>query len=108
MTNPIDIDSLKAMLENKESLYLYDVRRKADFDADPCLIPGATRLDPESISTVVETLKKDKPAVVYCVKGGSVSTSVADYLNSKNISTTFLKGGLKAWKESGGILVKAG
>jgi len=40
---------------------------------------------------------------VYCVKGGSVSQSIADQLKNKNYNVKFLEGGIKAWKEMYGL-----
>ena len=40
-------------------------------------------------------------AVVYCVKGGPVSQSVTDRLRREGCDAVYLKGGLKAWAESG-------
>ena len=39
--------------------------------------------------------------VVYCVKGGFVSQSVADKLQKNGLEAVFLEGGLNAWGENG-------
>lgn len=42
-----------------------------------------------------------KRIVVYCVKGGSVSQSVAERLRKEGLDALFLEGGLKAWIDNG-------
>ena len=101
MTNSIDIEALKKMLTGSDAPVLLDVRRKADYEAAPKKIPGATWRDPEKIDAWVADLPPGRPAVVYCVKGGSVSQSVVDRLHKENREASFLEGGLKAWAESG-------
>jgi rhodanese-related sulfurtransferase len=94
-------EELKKLLASK-SVTLVDVRRKADYDADPHLIPGAAWRDPEKVDAWGAELPKDKPVVVYCVKGGSVSQSITQNLTRAQVAVRFVEGGLKAWKESGG------
>lgn len=84
---------------------LLDVRRRSDYEAEPSLIHGAKWHDPEEIEKWSETVPENKQIVVYCAKGGSVSKSVSDYLRNKQIGTSYLEGGLKAWKDSGGQLM---
>ena len=92
---------LKKLLES-QSVTLVDVRRKADYEADPHLIPGAAWRDPEKVEIWGRELPKDRPVVVYCVKGGSVSQSITQNLTRAQVEASFVEGGLKAWKESGG------
>jgi uncharacterized protein len=58
--------------------------------------------DPEKIDTLGNQLPTDRLTVVYCVKGGSVSRSVADRLQQDGLKTVFLEGGINAWIENGG------
>ena len=83
---------------------LLDVRRKADYEAEPGLIPGAAWRDPEQVESWSRELPQDRPVVVYCVKGGSVSQSITATLTGKQVNARFVEGGLKAWKEAGGEL----
>ena len=82
-----------------------DVRRKADYDSDPQQIPGATWKDPEQVAQWSQELPKDKDIVIYCVRGGSVSNSVVDQLQGKNLRARFIEGGIEAWKKDGGPTV---
>ncbi|MBF0259560.1 MAG: sulfurtransferase [Desulfamplus sp.] len=88
--------------DKSSDILLFDVRRKSDYLAEPVLISGAQWHDPEEIENWSKTIPENKEVVIYCVKGGSVSKSVSDYLNKRQIKTSYLEGGLKAWKDSGG------
>jgi len=92
---------LKKLLKSSD-VVLLDVRRKADYDADPHLIPGAAWRNPEEVETWSRGLKPGSPVVVYCVKGGSVSQSITENLTRAQMNVRYVEGGLKAWKESGG------
>lgn len=107
MKTIIKTEELKSILEQQndeksKDIVLLDVRRKSDYESEPSVIPGATWHDPEQIEKWGETISENKQVVIYCVKGGSVSKSVSEYLNNKQIKTSYLEGGIKAWQESGG------
>jgi hypothetical protein len=59
----------------------------------PKIIPGALWRDPEKIDQWISELPTGIPTVVYCVKGGSVSRSVADLLRKAGLVALFLEGG---------------
>jgi rhodanese-related sulfurtransferase len=94
-------EELKELLENAQ-LLLLDVRRKADYDADPATIPGAAWRNPEQFDAWSKEIPSGRRVVVYCVKGGAVSQSIAAALVKKDVDARYIAGGLKAWKESGG------
>jgi rhodanese-related sulfurtransferase len=100
MSPSLSPNELKKLLDSK-NVTLVDVRRKADYEADPNLIPGAAWRNPEEVDAWSRELLQGKPVVVYCVKGGSVSQSITDALTRKQIDVRYIEGGLKAWKESG-------
>jgi rhodanese-related sulfurtransferase len=100
MNNPITSEELKNLLEkNPDAAVLLDVRRKSDFEADNRLIPGAQWRDPEQVDTWIRDLPRDQAVVVYCVRGGSVSQSVAEKLTANQIQVKFLEGGISAWRQ---------
>jgi rhodanese-related sulfurtransferase len=101
MALSITPEEFKALLDSDRQPAVYDVRRKADFEAAPQKIAGAARLDPEMADEWIDDIPKDRPVVVYCVKGGSVSQSIADRLQQNHSDVKFLHGGIKAWTESG-------
>lgn len=75
-----------------------DVRLQEDYAANPVLVPGAQYRDPENISEWSSSLPRDKPVVVYCVKGKWVSQKAASYLSSKGYDVYSLDGGIDAWQ----------
>lgn len=101
MSHSIPPEELKSLMKS-DSLLLLDVRRKADHDADPETIPGATWHNPEQVGSWGRALSKERRVVVYCVKGGSVSQSITTDLITKGVTTQYIEGGLKAWREFNG------
>ena len=85
-----------ALLENK-STTVCDVRREADYQADPRSIGGAEWRNPENVDVWAAQLPKDKPVAIYCVRGGSVSKSVQAELTARGFDVQYLEGGLAAW-----------
>lgn len=96
MSETITAQELKNLLDNT-NLTLLDVRRKADQEASPQGIPGASWKDPEQVAVWSAGLPKDKPVVIYCVRGGSVSASVQAALKAQDFDVKFVEGGLAAW-----------
>lgn len=101
MADSMTGDELKVLISSDRKPALFDVRRKADFDAAPKKIESAVRLDPEKIDEWIDQVPQDRPVVVYCVKGGSVSQGIADRLQQRHPDVKFLQGGIKAWAELG-------
>ena len=104
MAKAISVTKLNALVSTGPSIRILDVRRRADFEAAPQSIPSAQWHDPKQLDDWASTLPADQEVVVYCVKGGGVSQSVADRLESQDLRAKFLEGGLKAWKEMGGAV----
>ena len=87
---------LKALM-GATHVTLLDVRRKSDRESGPSGIAGAVWKDPEHVDEWASELSKDKPVVIYCVRGGSVSASVQAALKSRDFEVRFVEGGLAAW-----------
>ena len=85
---------------------LVDVRRQAAFDADPFIIPGAIKRDPEAWSDWIADLEPWRPVVVYCVHGHEVSQNAAIALCKAGLDACHLEGGLAAWRAHGGTVAK--
>ena len=96
----IAVDELAEALEHPD-IVLLDVRRAADFASDALVIPGAMRRDPQAIERWVESVPKERPVVIYCARGGSVSNSVLDRLLQEGIQARYLEGGIEGWRQSG-------
>ncbi|MCR4331117.1 MAG: rhodanese-like domain-containing protein [Sulfuricaulis sp.] len=105
MNRSISPSELKLLLENRKTLLLLDVRRRADYDTEGQKIPGAAWLDPERLTQWSTALPLDREIVIYCVRGGSVSNSVVDQLKAKGVKARFIEGGFEAWKQAGGETV---
>lgn len=97
-TKTIDVEELSALDHSKVTLI--DVRLTEDFEDSPDLILSATHRNPEMISEWAPSLPKDKPVVVYCVKGKWVSQKAATYLSENGYEVYSLNGGINAWKAS--------
>jgi len=101
MNRTLTPDDLKVLLSDGSLPMLLDVRRKADYDADPRRIPGARWQDPEAVKRWAETLSSTEEIVLYCVRGGSVSNAVLDHLRERSLNARYLEGGITAWKQAG-------
>jgi rhodanese-related sulfurtransferase len=105
MERTIKPDALKTQLADSPGLLLFDVRRKTDYDADTVALPGAEWRDPDKVEEWGKALLKDKPVVLYCARGGSVSNQVLDKLLEQNLQAQYLEGGIAAWKTVGNSTV---
>lgn len=81
--------------------YLLDVRMAEDFDADPVMIPGARRRDPETIDRWLYELPRGCPIVVYCVKGLHVGKGAAARIQAAGYDVRYLDRGMNGWKAAG-------
>ena len=98
MAESISVQELRKLLKENQNVAVIDVRRKNDLEASPQKIGDAPWYDPEKINQWIDGIPKDKQVIVYCVKGGSVSQSIADRLQNNQCSVKFLEEGIKAWK----------
>jgi len=99
----IDAQRLAGML-TQGGVTLLDVRRKADHEAAPDMIPGAICRDPEQVEQWAAEMAKGSRTAIYCARGGSVSQSVSNTLLKKGLAVVYLNGGLKAWSDHGNFL----
>ena len=98
MSVTISPQELQALLDNK-SATVCDVRREADYQADSRTIAGAEWHNPETVDAWAAQLPKDKPVVIYCARGGSVSKAVHVALTEKDFEVQYVEGGLAAWDD---------
>lgn len=105
MGDSVTPEELAAMRRTGD-LLVVDIRRQADLELDGTVIPGAVRGDPESLDLWADSLPKDRTIVVYCVRGGSVSKSVTPQLVARGLNAKYVEGGITAWKDSGGEIVR--
>jgi rhodanese-related sulfurtransferase len=93
---------LKALIADRVSIALLDVRRRSPFEAEPRVIPGAVWKNPAQVESWAAELNPDRPIIVYCVHGHEVSNGVVDRLRERGFDAALLEGGIEAWKASGG------
>lgn len=100
MADTLTPQELKTLMDTS-SVTVLDVRRRSDRESGPSGIPGAVWKDPEQVGIWSSDVPKDKPVVIYCVRGGTVSTSVHAALKAKDFEVRFVEGGLAAWDAAG-------
>ena len=98
MSRTIGAQALQDRLARGDEIVVLDVRRQADYDADPAMVPGAQWRDPERIQDWQAQLPREREIVIYCARGGSVSNSVLDRLLKENLKACFVEGGIAALK----------
>lgn len=91
---------------NPDAALIFDVRREADFNASGEIVPGALWKNPDRIDAWIGAVPLTLDLVVYCVRGGAVSSQVVDRLRRIGAKARYIEGGLDAWKAAGGRLAR--
>ena len=94
--------TIQAQDVNPDTTLVFDVRREADYAASNETIPGAMWKNPEKIDIWVNALPRTLDVIIYCVRGGGVSSSVVDRLQAEGVKARFIEGGIEAYKAAGG------
>ena len=94
--------TIKPSKLNPDATLVFDVRREADYAASNETIPGALWKNPDKIDAWIGAVPCTLDVVVYCVRGGAVSSSVVDRLQAAGVKARFIEGGFEAWKAAGG------
>jgi len=100
MAASVTVADLRNRIAGGEKICVIDVRRQADYEKMPVAIAGAKWENPENVENWRTALPHDQDIVVYCVKGGSVSQSVADAIEKNHPNVRFLEGGILKWQDS--------
>jgi rhodanese-related sulfurtransferase len=100
----LDAATLKQRRGDVVPPQIIDVRRTASFDADPRIIAGAIRRQPEAIANWAPVLEPWRPVVVYCVHGEEVSQAVSADLAARGFEARYLDHGLAGWLAAGGAV----
>jgi len=95
----ISIEKLARLVGLPKCPALIDVRTDEDFDADPRLIPSATRRRAVEVAEWAGDLDA-RAAVVICQKGLKLSHGTAAWLRHEGVSAEVLEGGFEAWREA--------
>ncbi len=100
------VSTLLDRLGSPQAPLIIDVRISTAIERDTHLIAGATWRDPFGVNEWSKYLPRHRPVVVYCVHGFEVSRNVADSLRADGVDARWLEGGITAWRDAGGSLVK--
>lgn len=97
----ISVEQLKAIMDSRQTIFLFDVRQSLDLLAYPELIPGARRIPPDEVEA--SSLPRDEDVVVYCTCPGEKTSRIVlrRALELGFSRVKFLTGGLAAWKNKG-------
>ncbi len=97
---------LWAALGHARSPRLIDLRIEEDFQDDPRLLPGALRLDWQSVDQWAGRWSGQR-LVVYCQAGLKLSQGAAAQLRNHGVAARILTGGFRAWRDASLPLVPA-
>lgn len=103
-SNQISVDELNALIGTANCPLLYDVRRKAVFDAAPSRIAGSVWHD----HMTIDLASSDHDVVVYCAHGHNVSEIAGAKLRAMGVDVRVLTGGIAAFEAAGGLQVRQG
>lgn len=101
----ISVSQLQRLIGVAGAPTIIDVRKDADFDVDPRILPGARRRDAKSVAAWAQQFA-GKQVVVACQRGGSRSEGAAAWLRAEGVNAEVLDGGYEAWRKADGLLVK--
>jgi rhodanese-related sulfurtransferase len=90
---------LYSLIGSSRSPLVLDVRRAPAFEADPQVIAGALRPDPDAVA-FANRHAAGRPVVAYCVHGHEVSQGAARALSQAGHDASFLEGGIEAWRDA--------
>jgi membrane protein DedA with SNARE-associated domain/rhodanese-related sulfurtransferase len=94
-------EELKAKMDAKASILIFDLRNRLDCDTDPVRIPGAFHVLPEHIYFQPRDIARGQEIVLYCTcPNEATSARVALQLQRRGFALAHpLQGGLDAWRE---------
>lgn len=93
---------VEAVLADRESALLVDVRLPDDYAASGLRIPDVAWHDPGRVAEWGPRLSRGRKVVVSCVYGFEVSLEAAAALRQLGYDADILSGGLAAWRAAGG------
>jgi len=103
-TTEITVSQLSRLIGLPQTPIIIDVRVQDEFAADPRLIPGAKRYDPEGLTRSAARFERQS-VIVVCQQGLQVSQGVSAWLRHQGIAAQTLEGGFAAWRADGHLLV---
>ncbi len=98
--NAISFEKLTRIIGTPRAPLLLDVRSEEDFAADPRLLPGATRIDDQTLADLAPQLG-GQSSIAVCQAGHRRSQGTAAWLRAEGCSSEYLEGGFEAWRSAG-------
>jgi rhodanese-related sulfurtransferase len=105
-TTEITVSQLSRLIGLPQTPIIIDVRAPDEFAADPRLIPGAQRYDPEVITRSAARFECQS-VIVVCQHGLQLSQGVCAWMRHQGIAAQTLEGGFAAWRAGGHLLIPA-
>ena len=101
----ISAEEMQSILDLEE-VQLVDVRTKAEFEESHILNSQNIDFNSPTFNEDIKKLKKDKPVILYCNKGGR-SAECAKQLQYAGFKKIYdLEGGISKWKHSNHLKLK--
>ena len=104
----MDVNDLLAQVGTMAAPVIFDVRRLEAFEADGERLPTARWRDHREAAIWSAALPPGRDLLVYCVHGHQVSLSAAAVLRAKGLRARVLRGGIEAWRDACGPVVRNG
>ena len=101
----ISPQDLADMIGTADAPVIFDVRRRAAYDAAPRVIASSRWRDHASTEKWGRDLPPGAKVVVYCVHGHEVSQSAAAGLRMCGLQAAYLQGGIEAFQAAGGATI---
>ena len=105
-TTEITVSQLSRLIGLPQAPIIIDVRAQDEFAADPRLIPGAQRYEPEVVRRSTPLLERES-VIVVCEHGLQLSQGVSAWLRHQGVAAQTLEGGFGAWRSDGHLLIPA-
>ncbi len=104
--NSISPDEMRRLIGRPDCPLVFDMRRRAVFEAADTIIPGARWRDHGEIGQWSQQLPVAAEVIVYCVHGHNVSQAAMTDLRRLGFRARTLTGGIEAYAEQGGMLLE--
>jgi rhodanese-related sulfurtransferase len=101
----ITVAQLSRLVGTSDAPLILDVRTDEDLAADARLLPASIRRDHRCVSSWAGEFAGRSVAVV-CRRGLKLSQGVAAWLRHTGAKAEYLEGGLEAWTEANGLLIR--
>jgi rhodanese-related sulfurtransferase len=102
--NKVTVDEVKKMIDEKEDVFLLDVRTVGEYKMSH--IKGTYRVHVDDVSKRLKDIPKDKDVIVLCAVGGRSAVATERLLNNGYTRVFDMLGGMREWEKKGYPVVK--